>query len=121
MPGHERSELLALLNANKAWELPEYRLPVLSDEYLSRAREAIACVASMEDSDPFARDRTALYLRQGYCLPSNVLKDCRSRQGIRQHERNGSPLAEVLAPIKRQVDADRAWNQHNHTMYKEAA
>lgn len=123
-----RSELLTLLNSRKSWEgkLP-YLLPQYGAESQRTSRMAVQCVGHLEGSDPFAGPRTALYLRRGYCVPSEVLKDCRSRQSLRDREPRGGVRDEVaLLQVKRgaeqrqkKLDADKAWNQFNHSRYIE--
>lgn len=115
----KRSELLILLNNRKAWNFPEYRTPTLSEEYLMRAGLAVRCVQELEDSDPFAGARMASHLRQGLDLPSEVLKECSGRRGIRSREPVSSVVKVALEPVKKGLDADRAWNQHHSARFLE--
>lgn len=68
----ERSELLELLNARKAWNLPAYVKPQFDTE---KVRHAVRALAQAHDSDPFSGPRMNLYLAQGYELPSDVLAE----------------------------------------------
>lgn len=115
----KRSELLILLNNRKAWNFPEYRTPTLSEEYLMRAGLAVRCVQELEDSDPFAGARMASHLRQGLDLPSEVLKECNGRRGIRSREPRATAVSAVLEPLKKGLDEARAWNQHNSARFLE--
>lgn len=117
-----KSVLLELMNERKAWLLPEYKLPVRDTLFGRKIREAAECVRVQDTSDPFASSRITLYMQQGYVLPSEVLKDCRTAQGIRAKERQlQNTVQEVLGPVKRKMDEDWAWNQHKAAKYKEAA
>lgn len=76
-------ELLKLLNTRSAWNLPPHREPVMDKEYKRRADMAVDAHARANRSDPFARDRMALYLRRGLDLPSDVLDEANGR--LRSH------------------------------------
>lgn len=120
-----RSELLALLNQRKAWEGKPYIHPLYGPETQRRIQEAVRCVGLLEASDPFAGARVSNYLQRGYCLPSEVLKECREQTLRRSKEPKGGYKGdETLAVVKaraaekqRKKDADKAWNQHNSQQF----
>lgn len=72
-------ELLKILNTRAAWNLPPHREPVMEGEYKRRAQAAVDAFARANRSDPFARDRMALYMRRGLELPSDVLDAAQGR------------------------------------------
>lgn len=112
---HERarSELLALLNSRKAWDLPPYSIPTPNP---MAYREAVGAYARANDSDPFAYGRAWLHVGMGYILASDMLHDAQSTITRRAHEPRAAFAA--LDSVKKQVDADRAWNQHRSAMRK---
>lgn len=118
-----RSELLSLLNQRKSWELPAYRRPVMSLTLMFRVQEAVKCVGKLDNSNPFAARRAHLYLSQGYCLPSEVLKDCSTQTVLRSKEPKGGDRVELLKAkrlaeeAQRKQDADKAWNQFHSAQY----
>lgn len=125
-----RSELLTLLNARKAWEGKAYVHPLIGPTLQARVEEAVRCVARLDNSNPYAGARARLYLSQGYCLPSEVLKDCNTLTALRAKEPKGGERVELIKAKRlaeekqRQVDADKAWNQFNSQQFlegKEAA
>lgn len=118
-----KSALLELLNSRKCWDCgkdengepkkcPEYRHPQLKEKELENAA---ALVARADDSDPFAMQRALHYGRMGYVLLSDMVKQSRSFITQRAREPNGGLSG--LEPLKRQVDQDRAWNQHRTAEY----
>lgn len=124
----QKSELLTLLNTRKSWELKlPYTHPAYGQQSRKMLEEAVRCMTALEGSDPFVEERVRHYLTQGYCVPSEVLKDCRSRTAQRAREAKGSPLdANALLQVKRlseekqrKKDADKAWNQFHHAQYIE--
>ena len=108
------SDLLTLLSSRKAWDLPPYRVPDTDPHAL---REAALAHARANDSDPFAMGRVMLHLRMGYEFPSDVARDAQSALTRRSHEPRVAWGG--LEAVKRKVDADRAWNQHNSAMFLE--
>lgn len=115
----ERSELLELLNRNKAWDLPSYKLPQHKAGDLAKIEEAARAHALADNSDPFAFYRIRLYMWCGFELASDISKEAKSRLSRRAHEPHAS--FDALDTVKRSIDADRAWNQHRSSMYLEAA
>lgn len=105
----DEPELLKLLNSREAWALPEYKVPEYIPQQVERAvREA----SLLNNSDPFAAARMRLHLQRGYELPSDVIKD--SINTIKRRSNEGSTVAEELAPLKKRLDMDVAWDQHKH-------
>lgn len=78
-PHNSDPELLKLLNSRASWNLPEHKKPHVNGEYLQRMNAAVDAYARANRSDPFARDRIALYLRQGYEFPSDILDESNGR------------------------------------------
>lgn len=122
----EKSPLLELLNERKAWEAPgPYKYPVIGPTLQQRIDEAVRCVTTLHSSDPFIGRRVKLYLSRGYCLPSEVLKDCRNGVSQRAREPKGDTALNLhaakrrLEEAKRKADADKAWNQHRAKQYLE--
>ena len=117
----EQSGLLDLLNARyKMLGLGQdkpYHKPVFDP---SKVRAAALAYSQLESSDPFTYARAMLYMERGYELPSDILKDNTAALARRQ-QHNVTAVSEALAPIKRRIDEDRAWNQHRHAKYKETA
>ena len=104
---NKASDLLKLLNDRQAWNLPEpYRMPHYD---AATVTEAVQLERKADDSDPYAGARMRLYLNQGYDLPSDVAKSAQDRIKARQVAHAFDPLEK----IKRKMDEDRAWNQHN--------
>lgn len=124
-----RSELLTLLNSRKAWEGKPYKHPLIGPTLQVRIEEAVRCAALLDNSNPYAAARVRLYLNNGYCLPSETLKDCKTLTALRAKEPKGlfradTSEAQRLARIKqlaleaqRRADADKAWNQFNSQQY----
>lgn len=104
----KHSDLLALLNQRKTWELsPHYVIPQQNSRLVS---EAINLYTLANDSDPFARDRIRLHLAIGFEYAPDVIKDARG-----QLQRRGSEAPTAFAnlePVKKQQDEERAWTQH---------
>lgn len=125
MPGpKDKSPLLELLNERKAWEAKQHYPPSLSQTFVKRIWEAVRCVATLGNSDPWAPVRAYLYMIRGYWLPSDVLKDCRAAQARLAREEKGDVkgIEEAKARVekaKRDAEADKAWNQHHSAMFKE--
>lgn len=59
------SELLGLLNSNKAWSLPLWRQPKWNGKDLERIREAAKVHGQAYPADPYAEARMRLYLMRG--------------------------------------------------------
>lgn len=76
------SELLKLLNSRAAFNLPPYRKPVVDERAIDLAARTHG---EAYPSDPWARQRMTLYLKQGYELPSDVLADARHKIVARSH------------------------------------
>lgn len=120
-----RSELLTLLNARKSWEGKPYVRPLIGPTLMARIEEAVRCVKQLDNSNPFAGVRAHHYLINGYCLPSEVLKDCKTLTALRAKEPKGGERVELIKAKRlaeekqRQADADKAWNQHNSKLYLE--
>jgi hypothetical protein len=113
-----KSPLLELINERKVWMLPAtYQAPTSSEAYNGRVREAVACIVNAGGSDPFEAKRAKLHMERGFTLPSEVLADCKKAKGLRASERRYTPAQDALAQVKRKLDADRAWNQHNSAMF----
>lgn len=111
------SDLLQLLNQRKAWEGPEhYRAP---EQDAASVGYATRLYGTANDSDPFAMGRMYLHLTRGFALVSEIIAE--SHASIKRRSQEAKPKLEVLEPIKRKLDADRAWNQHNSAMFKEDA
>jgi hypothetical protein len=120
----EKSALLELLNSRKCWDCgkdergqpkpcPPYKEPSNVDE---RANEHAAFMAARaDDSDPFVYRRMRHYARRGYVLISDTLKSARSRLSLRANE--ASSGMKGLDRLKRELDEDWAWNQHNSQEY----
>lgn len=118
-----RSELLSLLNQRKSWEGKAYIHPLIGPTLQVRIEAAVKCVGLLDNSNPYAAARARLYLNQGYCLPSEVLKDCSTLTALRAKEPKGSERVELIQAKRiaeekqRKVDADKAWNQYNSQQY----
>lgn len=108
------SDLLQLLNHRKAWEYPERYVIPLQDERAKWSAVQLHGVAN--NSDPFARGRICLHLARGFALASDTIADAQST--IKRRASEPKPNLAALEPVKKQLDADRAWNQHNHAMFK---
>lgn len=117
----ERSALLELLNSRKSWDCgkderghprpcPPYKEP--NGVKRRDVEHAAFMAARADDSDPFVYARLRHYIRRGYTLASDTLKSARSRLSLRSSEPNHG-ISDVLENVKRQIDEDRAWNQHN--------
>jgi hypothetical protein len=121
-----RSELLALLNSRKAWELPPYVVPHYNRKDRRLIAQSVACMAALDNSDPYVGPRVALYLARGYCLPSEVHKDCKSRTALRATEPRTwigeNELVRVgveLEKKRKKEEIDKAWNQANSARFLE--
>lgn len=108
----EGSKLLELLNSRAAWDQPKALPPVLDAGYQRRISMALQCIKEVDTSDPWAVQRARLYMERGYEIPSDVLDDCKGRRRV-----TPGPF-QALEPIKRKMDADRAWNQHRSAQYR---
>lgn len=78
MAAKSEPELLKVLNSRAAWNLPPHREPVgiTADK---RFHAAVDAHARANRSDPFARDRVAMYLKRGLELPSDILEEANGR------------------------------------------
>lgn len=84
MAKKEQPELLKLLNARAAWNLPTFRQPRFSTEQLSKIEAAVALHAEAYKSDPFAASRVRCHLLRGLDSADEVADDARNKIGIRQ-------------------------------------
>lgn len=117
------SALLELLNKRKAWDLPEYKRPWVDRKRLD---EAIRLQSQADASDPWAGARMRLYILNGYELASDVYREAKSHLSINGRDeakvngkQHGGGQFDRLEPLKKQVDMDRAWNQHYDQEWKE--
>lgn len=74
----EQSNLLTLLNENKAWELPPWRRPDVGPRELVRIEQAARAHAQVNRSDPFAYMRTKHYLIIGLDRADSVYRAAQS-------------------------------------------
>lgn len=117
------SELLKLLNNRKAWEGGEFKPPVLGPAYIAASAKAEACIQRVDNSDPFAAPRARMFMLRGIELPSDMAKDCHSREALRRKEKIVADDALVAAKEtaqakQKKIDADKAWNQFHAAEYK---
>lgn len=87
----------------KMGEIPKgdffiYRKPEIPAGVAERAADAMA---AWDNSDPFARGRTLLHVKQGYLIPSEVEKE----MSLRTIARKAAKVREVEA-MKRRTDAE---------------
>lgn len=118
------TELLKLFNSRWRDEIGKiadgsYKRPQFNDAAIARNRQAAQAAARVDNSDPFAGARMALYLAQGYVYASDELKDAHAKEIARSKQAKSGAVSEALAPVKRKIDADRAWNQHRASQYLE--
>jgi hypothetical protein len=107
------SDLLSLLNERRAWELPNYAYPTISESTIA---EASRIYAQANDSDPFADMRIRNELVRGFTLASDVIHDANAALARRAAEPKSQ--FKPLALLKKGMDEYRAWNQHRASQWR---
>lgn len=114
----EVPELLKLINRRKCWEGPPRRgKPTVKKEDVIYAS---ALMRRIDDSDPWAGPRAALYIRQGISLASDVIKEAsnaivRRTNASRNEDKSGHALTGLLKRMetdRKAKDVERAWAKH---------
>lgn len=88
---HKRPEPMSLFHKReKQGMIPDPKLP-LPQHGMGVVDRAAKAMADWDNSDPFAYNRTALYVRQGYLRPDEIIKE----MGMRTLARRAARIKEV--------------------------